>query len=490
MLGTVDRVRGRELFYGILVENGLIEPFEDFAYREYLSDEEVVVIEKSRQVGMSFCMSIRCLVDALLGSSWVIFSESKEEARRKLGYIRSVIDGLVRCGYDLGIRSLSRDFIEFVGGGSIAVLSYRGSRGRGYSGNILVDECFWVPSDVLSDLLVRINPARVRVGGLLRLVGSSSYRGHYLYDSGYISRVSRWSYIRWWDSRYFCVDVESARRECESLSTAVRVERYGTRSLKQLYRDYGSDIDFAREMECYVGDLPDGIVSYDMLMGCVDYDLEGGYYEGLVGFSSFLESVVDRGISFYCGVDLGRRNNHTEIVLVDIDGNVLYNIDLGTIRFDEQRLVLSELLDRGIVRKMYIDESGLGMDLVEHMYSRYSERVVGVSFTVQEKHSLVRNFSRAIGMGRIRIYPLKDLLKQILDIRIEFTNNGNIIYRVSNSRHNGDKFWALCLALRGLPGLEFSYSAESDYYSLPSYRAYGTRIDYMRHLRKGFRFSY
>jgi phage FluMu gp28-like protein len=177
-------------------------------------------------------------------------------------------------------------------------------------------------------------------------------------------------------------------------------------------------------------------------------------------------------------------------VLVDIDGNVLYNIDLGTIRFDEQRLVLSELLDRGIVRKMYIDESGLGMDLVEHMYSRYSERVVGVSFTAQEKHSLVRNFSRAIGMGRIRIYPLKDLLKQILDIRVEFTNNGNIIYRVSNNRHNGDKFWALCLALRGLPGLEFSYSAESDYYSLPSYRAYGTRIDYMRHLRKGFRFSY
>lgn len=477
-------VSGREVFYELLVSNGIIEPFEYFALREYLSDDDVVVVEKSRQVGMSFCMSIRCLVDALLGKSWVIFSESKEEARRKVSYMRNVIDGLRSLGYEVGIRSLSRDMIEFDGGGSVVAMSYKGTRGRGYSGSVLIDECFWLPSGIFGELLSRINPARVRAGGLLRLVGSSSYRGHYLYETGYESRCDRWERIYWWCSKHFCVDVEKAKVEALSLPTAKRVDIFGTRALKQLYRDYESDIDFAREMECYVGDAPDAVISYDALMNCVDYDLDGGYYEGLVGFAEFLDSIKDRDVYYYAGVDIGRKNNHTEIVLVDIDGNVLYNIDLGTVKFEEQRAVLSELLDRHIVKKMSIDETGLGMDIVEYLYSRYGERVDGVSFSMQEKHGLARLFSRAIGMGKLKFYPLKDLLKQIMDIRIEFTNSGNLVYKVANSKHNGDKFWALCLALRNLPGLEFSYEPNSGYLSLPPHQIYGTRIDYLRDFRK------
>lgn len=474
----------REAFYELLVGSNIIEPFEDFALKEYLSDDEVVVIEKSRQVGMSFAMSVRCLIDALLGSSWIIFSESKEEARRKIGYMRNIVDGLRNTGYQINIRSLSRDFIEFEGGGSVVALSYKGSRGRGYSGNVLIDECFWVPSVVFSELLARINPARVRAGGVLRLVGSSSFRGHYLYDTNFESRSDRWERIRWWDSKYFCVDVDKARVEAISIPTAKRVDKFGTRALKQLYKDYESDIDFAREMECYVGDAPNAIISYETLMKCVDYDLDGGYYEGLIGFAEFLEEVKQRDKYYYAGVDIGRKNNHTEIILIDIDGNVLYNIDLGTVQFEEQKRVLSELLDAHIVKRISIDETGLGMDLVESLYSKYGDRVEGVTFSMQEKHNMARLFSRAIGMNKLVFYPLKDLLKQILDIKIEFTDKGNMIYKVSNARHNGDKFWALCLALRNLPGLEFSYDANSEYYSLPPYQAYGTRIDYVRQFRK------
>jgi len=84
----------RERLLEILYKGKLIEELEDFAYKEYMSDDDVVIVEKSRQVGISYVMSVRMLADALAGKSWVVFSESKEEAERKVGYIRALINGL------------------------------------------------------------------------------------------------------------------------------------------------------------------------------------------------------------------------------------------------------------------------------------------------------------------------------------------------------------------------------------------------------------
>lgn len=470
----------RQRFYDLLIGLNLIEEFEDFAYREYMSDDEVVVIEKSRQVGMSFAMSVRCLVDALVGRGWVIFSESKEEARRKISNMRFLIDGLIGAGYDVGLKSNSRDSIEFANGGYVVALSYKGARGRGYSANVLIDECFWVPSEYLRELLLKINPARSRVGGVIRFIGTSSYRGHYLYESG-LEKRGRWERIEWWNSKYFCKDVELARREARNLKTRERVYKFGKRNLVSLYEDYGSDIEFAREMECYVGDIEGSIVGVDSLMSLVDMDLDGGFYEGVVGFSQFLEDV-DRDVSYYAGVDIGRYNNHTEIVLTDVNGNVRYNIDLGCIGFDEQKSVLSELMDRQIVLKMNIDASGLGMDLVEMLEKKYYGRVNGMVFTNETKKDLVRTFSRAVHSKKIRFYYLTDLIKQTLDMRIVVSNSGNILYKPESKKHNGDKFWALCLSLWGLIGGDY-YTGESEYIQHPEYQ-YLTRIDSLKMLRK------
>jgi phage FluMu gp28-like protein len=466
----------RERFYRFLVENGLVDEFEDFAYEVYSDDREELVVEKSRQVGISFALSIRMLCDALFGGGWVVFSESKDEAYKKVGLCRLIVDKLEGMGYGVDVVSKSRSHISFSSGGYIEALSYRGTRGRGYSGNVFIDECFWVPN--MEELLNRIRPVLVRIGGRLRMAGTSSYRGHYLYSSGVI-RDSDWRRIYWWDSRYFCRDVELARKEALGLSTRERVYRFGNGNLVRLYESYGSDIEFAREFECYVGDIEGGVVGYDRLMSLVDMELDGGYYEGLVGFAQFLEDVgSDR--SFYVGVDIGRRVNHTEIVLVDFDGNVLYNIDLGCVGFDEQRRVLEELLERRIAYKMVIDSSGLGMDLVEDLSRRY-ENVVGLVFTSENKSLMVRNFSRLVSSGGLRFAYLRDLLKHILDVRVEVSSVGNILYKSASSRHNCDKFWALCLALYGYGGSGLFYEGVSEFNVLPNHILYGTVIDRVRY---------
>ena len=474
MRSGIDLRVGRERLLELLYRYKLIDELEDFAYREYISDDDVVIVEKSRQVGISYVMSIRMLADALSGFSWVVFSESKDEAERKVGYIRSLVDGLVERGYDCGVVGRGRDRVLFRNGAGIVVMSYRGSRGRGYSGSVLVDECFWIPSSYLEDLVKRINPVRVRSGGVLRFVGSSSYRGHILY-SGRFS-ADRHERIYWWDSRYFCKDVGRARVEAPDMSTRDRVYKFGNRGLVKLYEDIGSDIDFAREMECYVIDLTDGVVTYDSLMGLVDLELEGGMYIGLVGFSELMEKLLSDGKTFYVGVDVGRRINSTELVFVDLEGRVLYNLSLSNVSFEDQKLVLKSLIDKGLVHRMFIDGSGIGMDLGEEMY-RYRDDIVSVHmFTREFKERLVRGFSRLVGAKRLRFAYLRDLLNQVLDMRVEVSAAGNVLYKVSSGKHNGDKFWALCLAL--YPLMDYGFvSPVSEYFQLPSWMAYGTHLD-------------
>jgi len=464
----------RERLLEILYKGKLIEELEDFAYKEYMSDDDVVIVEKSRQVGISYVMSVRMLADALAGKSWVVFSESKEEAERKVGYIRALINGLGELGFDCGLVGKGSDRLKFKNGASIVVMSYRGSRGRGYSGSVFIDECFWIPSSYLEDLVKRTNPVRVRSKGVLRFVGSSSYRSHILYSGRF--GADRHEKIYWWDSRYFCKDVARARREALGMATRDRVYKFGNRGLVKLYEDIGSDIDFAREMECYVVDLVDGIVSYDALMGLVDLEIEGGSYIGLIGFSELMEKLVNDGRTFYVGVDVGRRNNNTELVFVSLDKEVLYNLTLSNVSFEDQRLVLKTLIDKGVVNRMVIDASGLGMDLGEELV-RYRDDIVSAHiFTREFKEMLVRGFSRLVGSKGIRLAYLRDMINQVLDMRVEVSNAGNVLYKVSSNKHNGDKFWALCLALYSVMDWGFVRPA-SEYFELPSYMLYGTHMD-------------
>ncbi len=479
----------RARFHQLLVDSGLIEPLEDFVYGEYLSEEEVVVIEKSRQVGMSFAMSMRALCDAMMsGQSWLIFSESKEEARRKLGYIRHVVERLESLGFDTGLIYKGTEGYTFRSGGEVRVFSYGKSRGRGFSGSLLIDECFWIPSESLRELLLKVNPARLRVHGVLRLVGSSGYKGHYLYD-GY--RCDRWSRYPWWNSAHFCTDVEGARREAGKMTTHQRVYRYGKPGLVGLYEEYSDEVMFRLEMECEPCGLADGLIDYELLMSLVDETLESDTFHGLVGYTELMERLQQEKDRYYVGVDIGRRHHTTEIVFVDWDYSVRYLLTLSNTSFEDQATILQTLLSSGVVHYLTIDGTGLGMDLAERLLRNYGDsRVNVVYFTAESKREMVYNFLRFCSTKRLRFAPLHELFRQILDLRVEVSRSGHLQVYSSTKRHNGDKFWALCLALYPLRGFGLAAPA-SEFHGYPLWEsgALGlTRIDRLRAMRRTFAF--
>jgi hypothetical protein len=94
---------------------------------------------------------------------------------------------------------------------------------------------------------------------------------------------------------------------------------------------------------------------------------------------------------------------------------------------------------------------------------------------------MVRNFSRLVSGGGLRFAYLRDLLKHILDVRVEVSSVGNILYKSASSKHNCDKFWALCLALYGYGGSGLFYEGVSEFNVLPNHILYGTVIDKVRY---------
>lgn len=443
----MDKVQVRQKFYDEYLSKVLT--LYKYQLEDYLSGERVVVIEKSRQVGYSWCMSLRCLVDALLfGERWYIFSINKDEAKNKIDYARMFITRLSELGFDCGIRSDNRYEIVFNNNGIISSLSYRS--GRGYNGNILVDEFLWIPNDAFDNLMKAIRPLILRGNSVMRLVSSSSYTEHVGYSN---KKNINWRYIYWWNCPDF-VKKEFVNNnetiipdDILSLSTIDRVYRYGSDALIDLFEDYGNTIDFAREFECYSEWSPDIIFDINTLSESIDEDIDNYRFEGVIGASKLTAFLKNISNKYYVGYDVGRRRNSSELVFINVENkSVDFLLTLNNMRLEEQELITSNLLDTGCIQRLCIDSGGIGLDLSERLVKQYRNIVEPIVFTNDLKVQLVRHFSKML--GSFRIPNDLDLLSHIIDLRISLTSANNIIYKSKTKKHNNDMFWALCLALR------------------------------------------
>ena len=135
--------------------------------------------------------------------------------------------------------------------------------------------------------------------------------------------------------------------------------------------------------------------------------------------------------------------------------------------FDEQKLILSQALEKLPIGRMAIDETGLGMNLAEDMMKYYPHIIEPVNFagrvdtdakkrldksnkklTVAVKERLATLVKIGLERRSISLYRERDLIDQIHSIKREVTPMGNIRYAVEkNEQHHADKFWALALAL-------------------------------------------
>lgn len=174
------------------------------------------------------------------------------------------------------------------------------------------------------------------------------------------------------------------------------------------------------------------------------------------------------GGEFYAGLDIGRDNDLTALVVVHWDGALATVVAIRTVkRTDHQALLdlAGEAFSLYGVRRLCVDQTGLGIFPVDEMRRLFGrQRVEGVTFGLNSKEELATTLHGAFTGQWVRLPRSDDaigninppggaasLVTDICSLRRIITSAGNIRYDAPRTADgHADRAWALALALHAI----------------------------------------
>lgn len=162
------------------------------------------------------------------------------------------------------------------------------------------------------------------------------------------------------------------------------------------------------------------------------------------------------GAEFFAGLDVGRENDLTALVVLAVVGRYAHVVAIETCRrtkFRAQRKMIREARELFGWSKLCVDATGMGVEMGEELVAQYGSEVVPVTFTNPAKEELATRMLRWFRDDRVRFMRNDDgqkLHAETIALRRQVTAAGNVTYDVPRtSQGHGDRLWALALALKG-----------------------------------------
>ena len=437
--------------------------WEDFQLRHLNNDALFGIESKSRQIAWSFTAAAEAVADAILEKRDSIFSSiNLEEAKEKIRYAETIYENL-EIGNLPRLVTCNALNLEFDNGARLTSFPAKPVRGRPKS-NWYGDEFAHVPRD---RQIYKGSFAIISKGGRVRL-GSSPMGASGLFWEIFTEAVKTYpGFTRkttpWWEIRYFCIDVKTARQAAPLMATFERVEQFGTDRLKAIFANVPLE-DFQQEYECAFVDESTAWITWDEIRAAeaqgtgLECRLAAGKSESLeTVFEAIFElaRLVHEGKIenvLAVGMDIGRTRHTTEIFAVGCSNAGSYPLRLALTldgcTFDQQFAVLSKVLEFLPIKKAFIDRGGLGMNLAENAARRFPAKAEGVNFTQQSKQLWATDAKMLIQQGKTPLPVETDLAYQIHSIKRIVTPSKNVLFdTVRNEKHHADKFWAWALAI-------------------------------------------
>lgn len=207
---------------------------------------------------------------------------------------------------------------------------------------------------------------------------------------------------------------------------------------------------FAQEYECQPDDDDSAFLEWEWLEGC-EYEQDASWqWDGSINKDA--DTAANPQRDFFLGIDIGREHDLTVFWLLERVADLLCTRAVQCLKgvpFAEQESVLATFMRIPSLRRLAIDQSGLGRQFAERATARYgAHRVKPVTFTAPMKEQLAYPLRHALQERRLRI-PHDPLIRADLhSIRKEPSEGSHIRLSAARSGNgHGDRFWALALAL-------------------------------------------
>ena len=379
----------------------------------------------TRQTGKTFGTTFEVAQDCQLAelegrrSRWVILSRGERQAKEAME------EGVKRHCQAMGavISSSEADWrgeatfrsleVEWPGGSRITALPANPDTARGFSANVFLDEfAFHQDSRKIWKALFPV----ISAGWKLRVVSTPNGKGNKFYNL-----------MTGNDPVWYRQTTDIYQAVADGLP----------RNIDELRAGLDDPDAWAQEYELQWLDEASAWLSYDLIATVEDATAgdPGGYLGG----------------PCYAGMDIGRRGDLAVIWVDEMIGDVAWQRELVRLRrasFAEQDAELERVMDAYDIRRLCMDQTGMGEKPVEDAKRRYGEyKVEGVLFTGPVKLTLATVLKQRFEDRQCRIAIEQDLRNSHHAVKKTVTAAGNPRFDADRDDHgHADEFWADALA--------------------------------------------
>lgn len=426
----------------------------------------------ARQTGKTFTTSgeiVENCVDAAVAQKrtrWVILSRGERQAKEAMDeaikpmtkafweVYRGVLRGEPPKPYQDEWRSEEtgekyKTFeVEFPGGSRITAIPANPDTARGFSSNAFLDEfAFHKDSKAIWGALF---PVVSKGKQVLRVTSTPNGKSNKFYELA-TGRDAVWS--------RHTVDIYQA--VADGLDRNIEELRAGLKD---------PDL-WAQEYELQWLDEATAWLDFDLINACET----PGY--GQIKVIEYAEGQVTKAAehgtppavtnyAYYVGMDIARRKDLTCIWVAVKIGDVLYPVEIITMRrapFGAQHAEMDRVVKRYNPVRVSIDQTGMGEPFVEEQQRRNGKyRVEGVLFTIDTKFALASTLKERMEDRKFRIPEGEmDIREDLHSITKAVTNTGSVrLVHDGESDGHGDRFWAAALVCNAANdnGTEYAYT--------------------------------
>jgi len=394
---------------------------------------------KARQIGLSLCLGLEGLLDAIAGQSVFYVSRTERQSVYLLEKFYRWCDFFERSGSPLQFEFRNRNECRLQGV-DIKSLTSHAAGDEGYTGNVYLDEFGLHEND---EQIYRSLFPTIAWGYKILVISRPFGQSNKFYDIYTHAR-------RYPDFSRHRFDVH---RACGD-GLPINVDE-----LRRNFDDEG----FRENFLCEFIDESTSFIPYQLIRNCVgDAPAEFGTGHSRSGGA---------GGTNYLGIDVGRRQDRTVVCVLTQLGDKLYTKRIERLkdaRFETQKAFIRQVIREEHIGRGCIDASGLGMQIAEELQDEFGF-IEPVAFTSDIKERMAIRTKRTFENRQIQIPDDGDLISSIHAIRKIVTPSNNIRYDAERTADgHADEFWALALAIEAatkpehLPQLSFIDTESAD----------------------------
>lgn len=378
--------------------------------RLFQSNKRFKIVNKSRQVGISYALACYGLLNALLLDKIVlIVSPSERQSKHVMDYVREFLNHL-KNDFNISFQEETKTSYIFTGGGAIYSFPNNSNAIRGYPADIIIiDEFAHFLNNTDKDIVTAITPSVVRNPSCEVFYVSTPFGTKNLFYD-------------YWHNRDDFEKILINYKDCPDLK--INPDDFDTLTFQQEFNNQ------------FIEDNEESEFPFELIKQCIDPEL------------TYQDLRKDR--VYIGGADIGRHQDLTACTVLEKNNDRFILRSLRILKqkpYREQEEYFTYLLSNYNFQSFNIDASGIGNNLAENLRGRFP--INPVTFSNETKQQMVLTLKRLMEDKRLVIPNDPILINSIRMIRRKYTESNYLKFDAPRDKELGhaDAFWALALAV-------------------------------------------